>query len=263
MTALLREYLAYVDTFRNEAGELEEMLRLKLDHTMSVVECARRIMAGEGFPPEEFRLGEIAALLHDTGRYAQFKKYRTFRDAVSVDHAAYSAEVVERLHWLDGFPADERECVLTAVRCHNRKELPNGLTPLAGRVAHLVRDADKLDIFRVLETSVAGGKLESHPEIAWGLPVHAAPSAEVVAAVCAGRPVEYGWIKSLADFVMIQVGWLHGGLHYRTSLAIARERGVLEFRRKFMKTLCDSPEVDRVCDLVAAKTESALERTTA
>ncbi|MBQ9429950.1 MAG: HD domain-containing protein [Kiritimatiellae bacterium] len=260
MTDLLREYQAYVDTFRDSSGELEEMLRLKLGHTMAVVDCARRIMSGEGFAKDEFRLGEIAALLHDTGRYAQFKKYRTFRDAVSVDHAAYSAEVVERLRWLDGFPAEDRECVLTAVRCHNRKTLPAGLPPRVERVAHLVRDADKLDIFRVLENAVAGGELESHPEIAWGLPVNAAPSSEVVEAVCAGRPVEYSWIKSLSDFVLIQVGWLYGGLHYRTALEIARERGALEFRRGFMKSLSDSPEVDRVCDLVSDEMDRVLGR---
>jgi hypothetical protein len=249
LTKLNAEYRAYVDTFR-ENGVLPQMMQLKLEHTGFVVENAKLIMAGEGWPETDSPIGEACALLHDTGRYAQLKEFGTFRDSVSVDHAEKSVEIIQKQGWLDSLPADERDAVIAAVKWHNKRDVPADLPPFTTRLAHLVRDADKLDIFRVLEEAVNGGALKEHPEIAWGLPVYEDPSDRVVASVRAGKPVEYSWIKTLADFVMIQVGWLNGGLHYLTAMRLAQKRHALEFRRAFLKRLSDSPVIDQTCDEV-------------
>ena len=63
------------------------------------------------------------------------------------------------------------------------------------------------------------------------------------------QPVDYQNIKSLSDFVMIQVGWMVSGLHYATTRRLCAERGHLEYRRKFLHELTDDPSIDRVCDL--------------
>jgi hypothetical protein len=65
-----------------------------------------------------------------------------------------------------------------------------------------------------------------------------------------GRPVDYQNIKSLADFVLIQIGWLRGELHFGTSRALAAGRGHLDFRRRFLAELTGGdPEVDALCRL--------------
>ena len=87
---LKSRYLAYVDTFRAPDGRLGEMLELKLQHTMRVVENATLIADGERFDAECRRAALAAALLHDTGRYEQLTKYDTFNDAESIDHAVLS-----------------------------------------------------------------------------------------------------------------------------------------------------------------------------
>lgn len=260
LAVLTRRYHAYLDVFRSPGGALKEMLQLKLEHTLAVVEDAKRIMAGEGWAEDARVSGEACALLHDAGRYSQLSEFGTFQDAKSFDHAQRGVEVAERLEWLKELPQEERRQVLTAVGLHNKKEVPASLDAATVELCHLVRDADKLDIFRVLEEAVVDGSLQRNPEIAWGLQMTGAPSPAVVDAVSRGLPVSYAWIKTLSDFVLIQVGWLNGGLRFRSSLRLAKDRQVLEFREDFLKTLSDDPGVTVCCEAARAHIESLLKR---
>lgn len=242
------EYAAYVDGYRGADGELPDMMRLKLVHTGKVVEAARLIAAGEGFDERTAHVCEAAALLHDTGRYEQLRLYNTFRDSDSVDHAVFSRDIVREKGWLDGWP--EKEAVLTAVLVHNRRDIPSaGMDALTLAASRTVRDADKLDIFRVLEEQIATTDWRRDSRAFWNLSTTAAPNPEVVSSICAGRPVDYQAIKSLADFVMIQVGWMVSGLEFATTRRLCAERGHLGFRRRFLHGLTDDPSVDTVCDL--------------
>lgn len=261
--ALTGRFRGYLSEFCQPGGELPEMQRLKRDHTLRVVENARLILAGEGWPEAARPLGEACAWLHDVGRFSQMRDYGTFQDAKSFNHAVRSAEVVERGGWLDGLDPSERKRLLTAVATHNQKEVPAGLDAEAAALCHLVRDADKLDIFRVLEEAATDGSLARNPEIAWELQVRGAPTPAVVAAVSRGEPVSYEWIRTLSDFVLVQVGWLHGGFRYRTSLRLARERRALEFREAYLRTLSDDPGGDACCAAARAYLRDALGETEA
>ena len=242
---LTKRYDAYVDTFRDADGTLPKMMELKRVHTAHVVDNARLIADGEGFSPAEREAALAAALLHDTGRYEQLRRYDTFRDSESVDHAAFSHEIVREKGWTDD-PA-----VLDAVLWHNRRDLPDEMAPLTAVAAHAVRDADKLDIFRVLEDQVAHTDWRTDSRAFWNLAVDAAPSPAVVAAIEHGEPVDYQAIRSLADFVLIQVGWMVSDLHFATARRLCAARGHLAFRRDFLHGLTDDPAVDRVCALAA------------
>lgn len=250
--ALAQRYQAYVDTFRAADGLLPELFQLKLDHTLGVVANARQIMAGEHWQESACVMGEACALLHDVGRYSQLHEFGTFQDSRSIDHAKRGVEVIEKVCWLAPLPTAERNAVRVAVALHNKKEVSASLDPFTADLVHLVRDADKLDIFRVIERAVADDSLARNPEIAWDLQVKGSPSPEVVEAVSRGLPVSYTWIKNLSDFVLIQVGWLRGGIHFRAALRLAKERQALEFRERFLKTLSDDPGVTVCCD--AART---------
>ncbi|MBR1588081.1 MAG: HD domain-containing protein [Kiritimatiellae bacterium] len=240
-------YGAYVDTFRGADGKLPPMMQLKREHTAHVVENARLIAAGEAFAPDVAMLCGAAALLHDAGRYEQLRRYNTFRDSDSVDHAVFSHDIVVENGWLASWPQDGRQSVLDAVLFHNRRDLPDGLDAVTLAVAQTVRDADKLDIFRVLEHQIATTDWRHNCEAFWNLPTRAAPNPAVVSAIRAGQPVAYQDIRTLADFVLIQVGWMRSGLAYGTTRKICAERGHLAFRRDFLRQLTDDPAVDELC----------------
>jgi len=278
LAALTRLYDAYVDTYRGPDGKLPVMMQLKRTHTAFVVRNAEAIADGEGFPPEAREVALAAALLHDTGRYEQLKRYNTFKDSDSVDHAVFSHDIVVERRWLSGPRSSfgtsgedaaspfslsgkgeaasqplvseaQKASILKAVLYHNRRVLPEDMDPLTAIASWTVRDADKLDIFRVLEDQVAHTDWKSDSRAFWNLAVSAPPNPVVVDCIEKGSPVDYQSIKSLSDFVLIQVGWMISGLQFATSRRLCRERGHLSYRRKFLHQLTDSPAIDRVCDL--------------
>ena len=262
---LTRLYDEYVDTFREADGELPVMMRLKRVHTGFVVKNAEAIADGEGFSEEEREVALAAALLHDTGRYEQLKRYNTFKDSDSVDHAVFSYDIVKSLGWLDEVLPGRRgilprqitrrdaasmtESILKAILYHNRRDLPDGMDHLTEIASHAVRDADKLDIFRVLEDQVAHTDWKGDSRAFWNLAVSAPPNPVVVECIASRQPVDYQNIKSLSDFVLIQVGWMISGLHFATSRRLCRERKHLAYRRDFLHQLTDSPAIDRLCDI--------------
>ena len=247
---LTRLYDEYVDGYRNPDRSLPSMMHLKRVHTGFVVKNAELIADGEKFDAETREAALAAALLHDTGRYEQIKLYNTFRDADSVDHAVFSHDIVKEKGWLDSLVTDaqKRDAILNAVLYHNRRDIPDGLDRLTETCSHTVRDADKLDIFRVLEDQVEHTDWRSDSRAFWNLAVSAPPNPVVVDCIENRMPVAYQDITSLADFVLIQVGWMISGLHYQTSRRICRERDHLGFRRDFLHKLTDDPSIDRLCD---------------
>ena len=249
LEALRRLYDAYVDSYRLADGRLPRMMQLKREHTGFVVRNATLVADGEAFGPLERETALAAALLHDTGRYEQLKVYDTFRDSDSVDHAVFSHDIVKASGWLGKVGAERPDAVLAAVLYHNRRDLPEGLDPVTLAASQTVRDADKLDIFRVLQNEVDNTDWRKDSRAFWNLAVSAPPNPEVVACIEARRPVDYQAIKSLADFVLIQVGWMVSGLYYATSRRLCAERGHLAYRRRFLRQLADDPAIDRVCDL--------------
>ena len=244
-----RRYNEYVDGYRVD-GKLPPMMDLKLFHTGMVVANAKEIVRGECIEAELAEACELAALLHDTGRYEQIKLYNTFRDSESVDHAVFSRDIVREKGWLDGYAL--KDVILDAVLFHNRREVPDDLSRIALTVAHCTRDADKLDIFRVLEERVKNTDWRNDTAAFWSLPVLASPSGEVLNAVKEGRAVDYQNIKTLADIVLIQVGWLKRELYFATSRKLAHLRGHLTFRRQFLAELTNgNAQVDALCEEVA------------
>lgn len=243
---ILALYDAYVDEYRDPDGSLPKMMRLKRTHTAFVVDNAKRIAEAEHFSQELFEAARIAALLHDTGRYEQLRRFNTFRDSDSVDHAVFSHDIVAEKGWVDD------KAILDAVLYHNRRELPDGLDERTFLLSHVVRDSDKLDIFRVLEEEIAQSDWRRDSRAFWNLAIDRAPNPAVVQAIMERRPVDYQNIQSLSDFVLIQVGWMVSGLHFAESRRLVVARNHLAFRRDFLHKLTDDPCIDALCDLADA-----------
>ena len=253
LDALRRLYDEYVDTYREPNGALPVMMQLKRAHTGFVVKNATLIADGEGFDPLMREVALSAALLHDTGRYEQLKRFNTFKDSESIDHAVFSHDIVKEKGWLEAAGSPRADAILAAVLYHNRREIPDGLDEVTFTASHTVRDADKLDIFRVLQDQVEHTDWRKDSRAFWNLATNLPPNPVVVECIENRRPVDYQAIKSLSDFVLIQVGWMLSGLHFGTARRLCAERGHLEYRRNFLHQLSSDKSIDRLCDLAAAE----------
>lgn len=240
-------YRRYVDMFRSDGGNLFDLLELKDIHTARVVENIAAIASSHTEDPFLRYCCMASARLHDVGRFEQLKTYGTFRDSQSIDHAQLSYRIMSENRWLDGM--EGAKCILDAVLFHNRRELPENIDAATEFVANALRDADKLDIFNVLEERVKNTDWEKDCSAFWNLPVAGLPNGAVVSAIRKGLPVDYRDIKSLSDFVLIQIGWMINELHFSQSRRICRERGHLEFRKAFLQKLTGGGVTDELCDL--------------
>jgi hypothetical protein len=152
--AALRAFAAYVRGYDPRNPKIS----LKILHTYRVADLCDTLAQSLGLPAETCDLYWLAGLLHDVGRFEQVRRYGTFDDAASVDHAAESVRVLFRDgHIRDYLPDPAQDAALeTAIGLHSVYRLPAGLAPDTLRLCQVLRDADKLDIFRVgCETPLA------------------------------------------------------------------------------------------------------------
>ena len=138
-------FLEYADRYDRSNG----MIELKVVHTLRVAEVMDRITAALDLPDETRYLAALCAVFHDIGRFEQVTRYGTYNDRRSVDHAALSCEVLRENGFLDDLNDKQRRMVLTAIGNHNKLAIDDGLDEETLLLAKLIRDADKVDIFRV------------------------------------------------------------------------------------------------------------------
>ena len=142
-----------------------QKIRLKIDHTYRVADIAFQIGSSV---EADVDFCWFLGLLHDIGRFEQLKRYDTFKDTDSVDHAELGADILFHDGLIDQFPteffsvskenaskgnnnkSDRRVITEKAIRLHNKLTLPDGLDEETRLYCRILRSADKCDIMRVL-----------------------------------------------------------------------------------------------------------------
>ena len=133
---------------------------LKAVHTYKVAKLCETIALDLQLPQEDVFIAWMCGLLHDIGRFEQVTRYHTFNDALSVDHALLSCQILYGEDEND--PGILREfikdtsfddIIYNAIRYHSAYRLPEDFQNRQKMFCDILRDADKIDIFRVnLET---------------------------------------------------------------------------------------------------------------
>ena len=93
----MQEAIDKFTEYTNNYLEYGEMIQLKINHTLRVVDLCERIAKSLNLTEEEIYISKIIGLLHDIGRFEQWKQYNTFRDQSSVDHADFGVEVLKKI----------------------------------------------------------------------------------------------------------------------------------------------------------------------
>ncbi|MBQ5475650.1 MAG: HD domain-containing protein, partial [Lachnospiraceae bacterium] len=69
-------------------------IKLKYDHTYRVAELSDRIAKSLNLTDEDRNIAWTLGMFHDIGRFEQVRRYGTFEDAKSINHAALSADIL-------------------------------------------------------------------------------------------------------------------------------------------------------------------------
>lgn len=230
---------AFIAAMPDDAGPLH----LKVEHTWHVLANACAIveaegLAGLGSDAEDIRRATmLAALYHDVGRFPQYRDWRTFADALSVNHAVLSAQTLVREGVLKREKACVRRLVLGAVVLHNRYAVPENISEQTHLVTHIVRDADKLDIVRIMAPQLSYASLtQVRKQAAEGghnvvtMHVQDEPalwSEAIMEDAMAGRVAKYTDMRYVNDFRLVLGTWIKE-LCFEASRKHLAESGLME-----------------------------------
>ncbi len=252
--AELKDWFAdYCVHFSTHVEEDQRNIAVKKDHTYHVCLNALRIGRSLKLNGRDMLLAEAIALFHDVGRFPQYQQYKTFDDDISTNHAALGAKVLLEQGVLRWLPEPEQRLIVHAVTLHNVFTLPDTLDQRTRSFVHIIRDADKLDIWRVFIEYYGQNEERRASAVALGLPDTQGHSPKVLACLQKGKMAAKSDLRTLNDFKLLQLTWLYD-LNFARSFRMVQERGYID---KMAEVLPPNDEMrdalDRVRVFVAGK----------
>ena len=140
-----KEYIEEYDLGNNS-------IKLKIKHTYEVVKKSEYIANGLRLNKENIELAKIIALLHDIGRFEQIKEFGEFNDK-KIEHAEFGVKVLFDNGLIRNFINEDKydSIIYKAIYNHNKYKIKKNLNEKELLHCRIIRDADKLDNFRVKE----------------------------------------------------------------------------------------------------------------
>ncbi len=246
MMEMRKWFSEYCRSFYSDDEEFQRNISLKEDHTLRVCSNILEIGRGECLDEDALRIAEAASLLHDVGRFEQYRQYRTFRDGISVNHAELGAQILEDYEVLSPLFPHERSIISHAVESHNVFAIPRTLPEEARFFLELVRDADKLDIWRVFIEYFSKPEHERASAAGLDLPDKPKCSPEVIRQISECKMVRLSTVRTLNDFKMMQLSWIFD-LNFETSFRLLNARDCIN---QLASTLPENDQVRKAVELV-------------
>ena len=132
----------------NHVHELEidnPRVQMKLGHIMRVAENCKKITIDLGLTEEQIQLAELIGLLHDIGR---FEQYKIVDNTKKFDHGKAGVEILKKNNYIRKYIEENEydDIIYTAIYEHNQYELTEGLSKEKELFSKIIKDADKIDI---------------------------------------------------------------------------------------------------------------------
>lgn len=236
----------YTKSFYSTNEEDQRNIMLKVEHTYNVCKNIVEIAEGSSLSNDQIRLAETIALFHDLGRFPQYAKYKTFQDSKSVNHGLFGAETLIKEKALQYLPSNKEELIIQTVRFHNAFAIPAMLSGEAVLFLKLIRDADKLDIWRVFIEYYESPEEKRASATAYGLPDTPEYSREILSCLYNRQMVSYSNMKTLNDFKLMQLIWIYD-LNFNTSFRLLVESDYLS---KIITKLPQTDEINKATALI-------------
>ena len=140
----IEQFLLYTKNYIS----LGENITRKINHTFRVIELCEKIAISSNLSEEDIFVVKLCGLLHDIGRFEQWKKYQTFNDLKSIDHGDLGVEILKKNNFIRKFNNKENldDLIFKTIKNHNKYKIDENLNEKETLFCNIVKDADKLDI---------------------------------------------------------------------------------------------------------------------
>lgn len=209
---------------------------LKYKHTGKVAENCERIAKSLNLSENDIDLAWEIGMLHDIGRFEQLRRFDTFIDTESIDHAEFGADLLFKDGLIQQFDDEKEnyELLEKAIRLHSLYRLPDNLSERELLFCQVIRDADKIDIYRAnYETGLHVIYHVTKEEL-----LNSKITPEVYQVFCEERAIPRNIRKTIADNLVGHIA-LTFELVYPESKSMAIEQGYL---KKLLETEFVNPE---------------------
>jgi hypothetical protein len=217
----------YAETFYTGHIIDDEPIRIKQEHTERVCEEIRSLSNALKLSSRKRLIAETSALFHDVGRFKQYADYKTFKDASSENHAALGLRELERYGILSRCEESEKSIICGAIGYHNCRSLPQEGDETVLFFAKLLRDADKLDIWRVLLDYYEGRLSRENQTLIWDLPDRPVYSQGILKAFDKAQMADIRYMETLCDYKLVQISWVFD-LNFPASFFEVQKRRYIE-----------------------------------
>jgi putative nucleotidyltransferase with HDIG domain len=238
-----RWFELYIKEFCTGIEHIDSAICLKVHHSRNVAHEILDIANSLNISSEDRCLAEICAILHDIGRFEQFRRYHTYSDSKSENHAVIGIDVIKKTGVLNSFTQADRALIIAVIINHNRATLPESDDSRFLLILKLLRDADKVDIFRVVTEHYHN--VSSNNVVAIGLPDTPSISDAVLNRLIDGKNAFVEDLKTLNDFKLLQIGWLFD-INFPHTFAIINKRNYLD------KINAVLPQIEQVQKIVSS-----------
>jgi putative nucleotidyltransferase with HDIG domain len=218
---------SYVDSFTGLTPEQLNNFKIKKEHSLRVAANAQQLANYLELNDQDKEVAFTAAVFHDIGRFKQLVDFNTFNDEVSADHAEYAIQILKEKEILKNWNEELQHLVFVAIQLHNKLRLPRKLKEREILHARLLRDADKLDILKVLTDYYTDKNKPPNHTLTWELPNATKVSPQVAKEVLAGKLVSKSEVKSELDVKIMQLSWVYD-INFKPSFELISRNRFLE-----------------------------------
>lgn len=218
---------SYCSSYNGLTENQRSNFAIKKEHSLRVAGIALALAEKLEWTDDEQKIAFLVGLLHDLGRFRQLVEFDKFSDEKSVDHAEEAVKILKEVHLFDDLMISNKELIFAAILNHNKFKIQDGLTGQEMLHAKLIRDADKLDIFRVLTEYYANRNVKANHALMWELPKGTAVSPSVSKEILAGKMVSKKNVASEMDVKIMQLSWVYD-LNFRPSFEFLVKNRYLE-----------------------------------
>ena len=226
-------------------------IKLKIDHTYRVAALCERIAKAAGMCAYDVELAWLSDLLFKDGLISTFLngmvKCTGYKPGALEDR--YSSDGV---FLYDRLNKSDMEMLELAIRCHNMYRIPQGLNRREQAFCNVLRDADKVDIFKV--------NIDTPLEEIYNTTTEELMKSDITDEVLEAFDEEHCILKAIrrtpADTVIGHVSLAYE-LVYDESVRITVEQGYLA---KLMHFHSDNEETNRKMAMVREKMDSYVKK---
>ena len=128
-------------------------INYKYYHSLRVMDLCGYIAKNLNLNDKEVLLAKQIGLLHDIGRFEQWKNFKSYHDPDSIDHGDLGVDILFNKKLIDDFNiTDNLSIIYDAIKYHNKFSVPK-LDSYTELFCNIVRDADKIDILYLISNN--------------------------------------------------------------------------------------------------------------